>query len=329
MKKTLLAMLVCVAMLAVVAFPVFAAEPTEWVIPTYTVPTVNDNEVVVDGVMDEAYFKGQKIEGNTDEQRYDRNNGQDGEAISDEVKARSDGSFTTYMLASEKGLYVYAEINDTTMKPGKLDSDSETGDAFQIYLDWVPDEFKHPEPADRGNFQDSAYKSQYAQSAAGQMFMGWLMIDYDNNLKGNFGFANPKSLGVEAAAKVNDANDGWSCELFIPWREEFEGIDVPGGMAGQFKAKKQFNCDIGFQSCDDAYLEGERDFEQNTSIYFDQLAGQGLSYYSTYSVLSHIRFAYDGEDPVPPTSDATIAIVAALVVAGAGLAALTLKKKEN
>ena len=43
MKKTLLAMLVCVAMLAVVAFPVFAAEPTEWVIPTYTVPTVNDN----------------------------------------------------------------------------------------------------------------------------------------------------------------------------------------------------------------------------------------------------------------------------------------------
>ena len=130
MKKTLLAMLVCVAMLAVVAFPVFAAEPTEWVIPTYTVPTVNDNEVVVDGVMDEAYFKGQKIEGNTDEQRYDRKTGDDGVATSDEVKARSDGSFTTYMLASEKGLYVYAEINDTTMKPGKLDSDSETGDAF-------------------------------------------------------------------------------------------------------------------------------------------------------------------------------------------------------
>ena len=71
--------------------------------------------------------------------------------------------------------------------------------------------------------------------------------------------------------------------------------------------------------------------EKNTTLLFDQVPSHGLVYYWNYELLSVLQFNYGdgGEDPNPPTSDATVAIVAALVVAGAGLAVLTMKKKEN
>ena len=114
-------------------------------------------------------------------------------------------------------------------------------------------------------------------------------------------------------------------------------------MSGLIQAKKQFNCNIGFQSCDDSYTKEQamdpaydriRDeviVEKNTTLLFDQVPDHGLAYWWNYELLSVLQFNYGegGEDPNPPTSDATVAIVAALVVAGAGLAVLTMKKKEN
>ena len=339
MKKTLLAVFLCVAMLVSVALPAFGAFDLAN-INKYSV-YVTDEKITVDGNPDDVYYKSTKIQSIVTDDRYYRGKDDNGVSLPDEVKAAAKGEFIAYIVATKDGLYVYAEIDDTTMHPNDPDYDTDptTGDGFQLYLDWVPDEFACskdvlPDP------NSDVYRQTYGMGSG--QYLGWIHIDYDNNVRSAWGFDGFIAQGGETATRIREG-EGWACELFIPWREPVEGIDAEGGMSGLIQAKKQFNCNIGFQSCDDSYTKEQamdpaydriRDeviVEKNTTLLFDQVPDHGLAYWWNYELLSVLQFNYGegGEDPNPPTSDATVAIVAALVVAGAGLAVLTMKKKEN
>ncbi len=339
MKKTLLAVLLCVAMLLSAALPAFGAYDVAN-IHKYSV-YVTDQKITVDGQPEDVYYKSTKIQ-SVKEGQYYRTVDDNGVPLPDEVKAAARGEFVAYVVATKDGLYIYMEVDDITMHPNDPDYDTDptTGDALQLYFDWVPDEFACSKDV-APDIGSDVYRQTYGMS--GGRFIGWIIIDYDNNIRSAWGFDNFLAQGGATATRIREG-EGWACEVFVPWRDPVEGIDPEGGIPELLQSKKQFNCNIGLQTADDSYTKEQAQdpaygrmkdgviVEKDVTLLYDQVPDHAMAYWWNYELLSILEFNYDDygtDEPTPPTSDATVAIVAALVVAGAGLAVLTMKKKEN
>ena len=195
----------------------------------------------------------------------------------------------------------------------------------------------HPTPENREaaggkDWDYSTYKSTYGSGLAGMQYLGWLSGDYNGVVGGSAGFAPHDQIGenFEGIQYVANKKDGgWVCEWFVPWRDADQKAAIDAG--------KQFHCSIGFQSCDDADIDDTctPGTEQNTSIRFCQRKELGLSYWADYSMLSDVVFGDATDGPIvddkpgenPDTSDSVIAVVAAIAVAGAGLAFFSRKRE--
>ena len=339
MKKSIIAIVLAVATLVTFIVPASAwswKDDAQFEVAQHNAPIVEDGAITVDGDLDALYTTGTKIVSYPDEDPYFRGGAYEA------IKEDGDGSFEAYIAVDTTGLYVWAQINDTTIFE-TTNTNGNDGDCFQIYFDWCTPDIAHPRPKqlydayvlDGVGWAYGPYKSSYGVS--GLQYIGWLSADYNGVLSSSAGFNPHSSLGPDAtdavvyAAKLVDG--GWSCEFFVPWRDDEQKEMVANG--------EQFHCGIGFQSCDDADIDNlcTPDKEENNFITFDQRRELGLSYWADYSMLADVIW---GEYPagywtngveVPEeeevsTADTVIAIVAALVVAGAGVVLFS-KKRED
>ena len=341
MKKTLIALLLAFATLATLVLPASAAwswaDDGAYEVATYNVPIVEEGTITVDVELDAAYLEGTKITSYPDEEPYKRGG-------YESVWEDADGTFEAYIAVDVTGMFIYAVINDHTIFES-TNGDANDGDMFQIYFDWCTPDILHPQPEDRykeyielGNVWDpkSNYKSLY--TVGGLQYLGWLSCDYYGVIANSGGFAPYSALGPEATDSVicqsKLVEGGWACEWFIPWRDDEQKDAIARG--------EQFHCGIGFQSCDDSDVDQlvTPDAEKSVGIMFDQRKELGLQYYADYSMLADVMWAdsypegyfegtYTPEQPEQPeSSDTVFAVVAALVVAGAGVVIFS-KKKEN
>ena len=126
----------------------------------------------VDGVMDAAYAKSEKIVSNVD-------------------------GFYGYTLATTDGLYVFANLADTTLdKPADVTVDK--GDKFQLYFQM-------------GNLLSDRN-------------WGYIEMDYTtDDVKPNFryvakgGFYNNAPVEANMQHAFTTSEEGWTAEVFIPW----------------------------------------------------------------------------------------------------------------
>ena len=291
-------------------------------------------QIKIDGELDEVYLNGTKIESYDDEESYFRY-----PKFKNEYGKITKGQFVAYVAVDAAGLFVYAEIEDVTIFD-ELDDNGNSGDCFQIYLDWCTPDIVHPRPHklyemysyDGVGWNYGSYRSSY--SVAGLQYLGWISCDYKNNIAASGGFAPYDALGPESTDSVlletKLIDGGWACELFIPWRDEKQKTKVADGL--------QFHCGIGFQACDDSDIDNviSPDKEDNVVIRFDQRKELGLSYWADYSMLADVRWSYTYYIPTGcpepaeevPTSDSAISIICALAVAGAGVVIFSRKKKD-
>ena len=335
MKKSILAVVLSIAMLVTCALPAFAEEAKwTWADDGYTVaqwyaPVVDAGTINVDGQLDDAYLNATKIESFEDDEPYFRG------GVYEPLAGDADAAkFVAYITVDTTGMYVWAEIIDKTMFE-TTNTNGNDGDCFQIYFDWTPEEYMHPTPEARAEMEaagnkwsDSTYKNTYGSGLASMQYLGWLSGDYNGVVGGSAGFAPHDQIGENFEGIKYAATKGenkWTCEYFVPWRDADQKAAIAAG--------ELFHCSIGFQACDDADIDDtcSPGTEENCYIKFDQIKGLGLSYWADYSMLADV--VWTGTTPPPPphnpgTSDSVIAIVAALAVAGAGLAFFS-KKREG
>lgn len=339
MKKSIIAIVLAVATLVTFIIPASAAwswkDDAKFEVAAHTAAKVADGTIKLDAELDSAYLAGTKIESYPDEDPYFR--GGSYEAI----KGTGDGSFYAYIAVDTTGMWVFAEIKDTTIF-AETNTNGNDGDCMQLYFDWCTPDIAHPRPAtlyemyelDGAGWAYGPYKSTYGVS--GLQYLGWVSADYNGTLTGSAGFSPTTSLGPEATdavgyeAKLVDG--GWACEFFIPWRDDEQKDMVAAG--------QQFHCGIGFQSCDDCDIDNvcTPDTEQNCYIKFDQRKELGLSYWADYSMLADVmwgEYAADywqtgegGGDITVDTADTIVAVVAAIAVAGAGVVLFSRKKED-
>ena len=332
MKKSILAVVLSIAMLVTCVLPAFAEEEAwTWADDGYTVaqhyaPIVAAGTIKVDGQLDDAYLNATKVESFKDAEPYFRG------GAYEPIKDAGKGDFFAYIVVDNTGMYIYADIVDTTLFE-TTNGNGNDGDCFQIYFDWTPADNMHPTPEARaemeaaGNTWDyGTYKSTYGSGLASMQYLGWLSGDYNGVVGGSAGFAPHDQIGenfegIQYVAAKKDG--GWVCEWFVPWRDADQKAAIDAG--------EQFHCSIGFQSCDDADIDDTctPGVEENCAIKFDQIKDLGLSYWADYSMLADVVWTNDAPPIInPPTSDSVIAVVAAIAVAGAGVA-LFAKKRED
>ena len=250
-------------------------------------------------------------------------------------------------------MYIYMEIEDDTIFD-ELDTDPQSGDRAQFYFDWCPPEQMHPtaeqmyadylldgtkfEPSiDEWNI-DSSYKTMWGTS--GMQYLGNLSYDYRENVRGVWGFGPAQALGFDGSGMVESAieltSTGWKLETFIPWREDSQKEAIARG--------EQFHCGIGLSVGDDADIDEviSPEKEEDAVMKFDQRYEIGGNYWNGYSGLADLRWGeypegyfdvlgggVNEEGDIIDTSDAVIAIVASLAVAGAGVVLFSRKRKEE
>ena len=349
MKKILLIALTVSLLLISFAVPASAwswKDDAKFEVAEYWVYVAEEGEIIVDGELDEGYLQGTKIKSYEDEIPYKRGG-------YDAVWDDADGTFFAYIAVDVTGMYIYAEIKDSTIFE-TTNTNGNDGDCFQIYLDWCTPEVSHPSAENLYEMYLLAgmgwdyrtYKSTYG--VAGLQYIGWLSCDYNGVIASSMGFNPHTALGPDATDAVlletKLVDDGWACEWFIPWRDESQLYDyqgygywksegcvayyVPGSLIG-----------IGFQACDDSDIDNfvTPDREENVGLRFDQRKELGLSYWADYSMLADVRWEGRGDDNThshepdpgnPNTSDSAISIICALAVAGAGVVIFSKKKKD-
>ena len=349
MKKTLVAIILAFAVLATCALPIFAAVPVmNWYddlqceVPVFQATVVEEGTIQLDAELDAAYLEGTKITHLDDDDYYNR-----ADYVSAYAAIRDDGDarFFAYVAVDTDGMWIYAEIMDNTIFE-TTNSNGNDGDCFQIYFDWCTPDIVHPRPQqlrdmyalDGTGWNYGNYKSQY--SVSGLQYIGWLSADYNGALSSSGGFSPHGSLGPDGIDPVGHearlTDDGWACEWFVPWRDQEQKDMIAAG--------EQFHCGVGFQCCDDADIDNlcTPDKEENQYIRYPMTWSIGNGYYADYSRLPDIMWAddypegyfegtYGGpetptEDPAE-TSDSIFGIVAAIVVAGAGVVIFSKKKK--
>ena len=337
MKKTLLIIFLVIVMLVYFIIPVAAwswKTDGKFEVASYDVPIVEEGTIKVDVELEPEYRNGTKIVSYPDETPYLRNKAKYG-SVHDEANA----NFFAYIAVDTTGMFIYAEIEDTTIFENTNDKGND-GDCLQIYFDWCTEDIVHPEPhvlyylyeLDGIGWNSGSYKSTY--TVGGLQYLGWLSADYNGAISAMGGFSPHTGLGPDATdsvvyeAKLIDG--GWACEWFIPWRDQEQKDMIYKG--------EQFHCGIGFQACDDSDIDNvcSPDLEENVAIKFDQRREMGLSYYAYYDMLADVRWGEYPDiidvwpihpDPIEGnTSDSMVAVVASLVVAGAGVALFSKKK---
>ena len=337
MKKILLITLTVSLLLLSFAVPASAwswKDDAQFEVAEYCVPVAEEGEIKIDGELDEVYLNGTKIESYDDEEPYFRY-----PKFKNEYEKITKGQFVAYVAVDATGLFIYAEIEDVTIFD-ELDDNGNSGDCFQIYLDWCTPDIVHPRPHklyemysyDGVGWNYGSYRSSY--SVAGLQYLGWISCDYKNNIAASGGFAPYDALGPEATDSVlletKLIDGGWACELFIPWRDEEQKTKVANSI--------QFHCGIGFQACDDSDVDNviSPDKEENIAVRFDQRNELGFSYWCDYSMLADVRWSYKYYVPTArpepeevDTSDNVIFTICALAVAGAGIVVFSKKKKDR
>ena len=129
-----LAIAMIAQMIAVITLPAFAwnwKEDGNFEVASYDTPIVEEGTINVDVELEDAYLEGTKIVSYPDEEPFFRDNG----GIYESVRELGDASFIAYTAVDTTGLYVYAEIADTTIFE-TLNTNGNDGDCFQLFLDW-------------------------------------------------------------------------------------------------------------------------------------------------------------------------------------------------
>ena len=349
MKKSVIAIVLAVATLVTFIIPAAAwtwEEDGKFQVPSYDVAIVDEGTITIDGKMDSAYTNSQKIV--ADKEHPFRRAGQ--ESVWGDLR----GNFFAYVVVDVNGMYIYAEIEDITIFE-TLDTNAQSGDRFQIYFDWCPAEQMHPtaekmysdylldgttfEPDNDHWDTNSSYLLMWG-GMRGQQYIGNLSYDYRDNVTGTWGFGPAQALGLEGDKMVEAATaltaTGWKLETFIPWRDNEQSEAIARG--------EQFHCGVGFQASDDVDIDDmvSPGVEYDAGGMYDTRYEHGINYYNGYSRLPDLIW---GEYPdgyfdvvgggaaepgdVIDTSDAVIAVVASLAVAGAGVALFSKKRNEE
>ncbi len=357
MKKSIIAVVLAIATLVTFIIPASAwawAADGKFEHTSYNIARVEAGTIKVDGVLEDAYRDGDRIESYPDAEPYRRGAWKD----HPEVLEVTRGEFWAYVAVDPTGLYIYAEIEDETIFDTNRDGNANEGDMIQLYFDWCePSEdaamnMAHPSPKVmynqyllEGTIWEDAFNYRGMYGANGMMYLGWIAFDYHGQVNSAWGFSPHETLGLMADKSIQSTTeltgDGWKCEVFVPWREESQGERVAAG--------EQFHCGLGFQIANDSDLYDVVDYQENgkpmpeksVGITFDQRKEIGLSYYIRYSALADLMWAdsypegyWPDDDTIAggetiETSDSVIAVVAALAVAGAGVALFSIKKKED
>lgn len=348
MKKAIIAIVLAVATLITFILPTSAwtwEEDGKFEIGSYDIAIVEEGKITIDGNMEADYTNSQKIVSN-EEHPFKRGGA---EAIWGDIK----GNFFAYVVVDVNGMYIYAEIEDSTMYE-TLDTNAQTGDRFQIYFDWCPAEQMHPtsekmysdylldgtkfEPDNNEWTTNSSYLLMWGMHSA--QYIGNISYDYRDNVTGTWGFGPVYALGLEGDGMIEsvtaEIKGGWKLETFIPWRDDTQKEAIARG--------EQFHCGIGFQTGDDCDIDDMvyPGREQDAGGKYDTRYEIGINYYNCYSRLSDLRWGeypegyFDvvqggGSEPgdTIDTSDAVIAVVASLAVAGAGVVLFSRKRKEE
>lgn len=271
---------------------------------------VTNREIVLDGKPDEIYKQSSKI---TQRAGYS-------DSISKELK------FTAYYVATLEGLYVWVETNDSTMN-NVFDTDANTGDMVQIYLDWTLNYRSHEITGATAN--DYRFNDKY-------FFGGWISVDYEGGISATNDMSTVKPFVKTAVEKYKNEDwngtdpetqyKGYAIETFIPWTDEIKdqlGVhanDIHMGIGIQFsddttydydKSKivepyyKDVNGNIcakddpNVQTDDNGDPKDQRSAEEwygneyRQYIVYD--TSDGGAYYGSYERVPDVNFVYDDD----------------------------------
>jgi len=220
----------------------------------YTANIVDDNDITLDGEMDEVYNFTGKIT--------------PGYAHSGTIGV--DGDFATYILATEKGIYVFASIMDDTLdKPEACDV--RDGDKFQLAL-----------------------------SLGNTYWQRWGYIDFDY-VNGGRDYITGKSSGfggtedIEYITSIWNDEKGWDLELYIPYTfcadTSAGNIGLDKGVLSQNDLTLKVNIQVNNHKVNSV---GDNGRTNDVTVYgqFYDIKKATISY-STNSVHVPVKFAKD------------------------------------
>ena len=233
--------------------------------------------VEIDGVMEPIYEWGRLLQAHDDVYVVDENGSLDS----------ADGDFKAWISRGIQGLYVYVEIKDKT--PTLEPKDEAGGDYVKLYLDWCTDDLVHPSERELKRLEDEgrpwdywSYRQRYGVS--GLQYIGWLCFYSDGRITDGLGFGPHFKLGPEAdqsvISKSVPTDEGWACEVFIPWRDDEQREKV--------EKFENFHLGIGIEVGDDA-TAGDGSYTPTVKRY-DQSMDRGRRYFQNYSILADPLF---------------------------------------
>ena len=200
--------------------------------------------------------------------------------------------FYAYVVAGLDGMYVFADVEDTTMNNISNDEPAD-GEMVQIYLDWSPKGTAHTDPGVTFDTSKTrGYNNVYGS------WMGWFQADYDGNLSGSFDtqtqwlkdygakvavqkHANPLWSGIEGS---KNQYVGYSLEFFVPYNDYMQSVVDTGNLS-------DYHFSFGFQVNDDETYDGN---ENRTSIGY---TAKGGGYYAHFETLPEMRLVPDANLP--------------------------------
>ncbi len=208
---------------------------TDYAPPVHNLFVTNE-KIVLDGEAEKSYYQSTMIM----DRSHWVNNSTDNPA------------FKAYYVATLDGLYVWADVDDTTMN-NINDDDPETGEMVQIYLDWSRNYVSHEATGLAG------YDYRDVVQSSGR-FGGWICLDYNGNIKLS---RSMTKLDVKSAVvKHKDNADqyvGYAIEAFIPWNDYMK--DQIGAHANDI------HLGIGIQVSDDAIYDYKKESIVEDPIY--------------------------------------------------------------
>ena len=288
MKKKILSMLLAIIVVAQVLI-ILSVPASAWDwgtdgnynVNTYNASIVSNGAITLDAQLDHAYLSGTKITHYPDVVPYFRSDKYSS------LAGNAKGEFFAYIAADTKGMYIYTQIEDSTIFT-TMNTNGNDGDYLNIYLDWVD---SHPAPENRtSSWNYSNYRSTYGAITQN---VGYLSADYKGNIAAAWGFSSYTNFGPNqnqsAVYKYRLTDTGWACEWFIPWKDQTQINAIAKG--------ETIPCSIGFQVGDDLDVNHTvtPDKQEDVVLRFDQRKEVGLSYYADYSRLSSVKFVKSAE----------------------------------
>ena len=140
MKKSILAIVLAIATLVTFIVPASAADAWSWAedgefkVAQHKAALIKElnedgtSKIVIDGEKDSCYDDGDSITSYEDDEIWTRLNAED---YPDIVEA-ANGNFEAYIAVDPRGLFIWAEIQDTTLFEEDPDNNHNEGDYFQI-----------------------------------------------------------------------------------------------------------------------------------------------------------------------------------------------------